>query len=110
MIRRPPRSTLFPYTTLFRSIKDNRITSEDDREARSIISESIPGYGAVMFSPTIAFVYRRVTYKIITTTLVERFEGNEIPKVLSREALESEPQYEWKDITKEFGRKVHVER
>src|SRR3712207_7948015 len=24
MIRRPPRSTLFPYTTLFRSIHDNR--------------------------------------------------------------------------------------
>src|SRR3712207_7442762 len=23
MIRRPPRSTLFPYTTLFRSIKEN---------------------------------------------------------------------------------------
>jgi len=22
MIRRPPRSTLFPYTTLFRSLKD----------------------------------------------------------------------------------------
>src|SRR2546422_9899217 len=25
MIRRPPRSTLFPYTTLFRSILDRRI-------------------------------------------------------------------------------------
>src|SRR2546427_6714300 len=24
MIRRPPRSTLFPYTTLFRSLKDRR--------------------------------------------------------------------------------------
>src|SRR2546422_4469322 len=24
MIRRPPRSTLFPYTTLFRSLADNR--------------------------------------------------------------------------------------
>src|SRR3712207_7411409 len=24
MIRRPPRSTLFPYATLFRSLKDNR--------------------------------------------------------------------------------------
>src|SRR2546422_7245849 len=27
MIRRPPRSTLFPYTTLFRSIVFSRITS-----------------------------------------------------------------------------------
>src|SRR5258708_11667287 len=25
MIRRPPRSTLFPYTTLFRSIRDNLV-------------------------------------------------------------------------------------
>src|SRR3712207_9367297 len=29
MIRRPPRSTLFPYTTLFRSSRDNR---EDARQ------------------------------------------------------------------------------
>src|SRR5256885_3453519 len=26
MIRRPPRSTLFPYTTLFRSLKDNQLS------------------------------------------------------------------------------------
>src|SRR5690606_40736880 len=25
LIRRPPRSTLFPYTTLFRSVRDNMI-------------------------------------------------------------------------------------
>src|SRR3712207_8067564 len=28
MIRRPPRSTLFPYTTLFRSIDSMRTTAE----------------------------------------------------------------------------------
>src|SRR5256885_9053016 len=28
MIRRPPRSTLFPYTTLFRSVKTNSSKSE----------------------------------------------------------------------------------
>src|SRR2546423_9149037 len=33
MIRRPPRSTLFPYTTLFRSIWCNR---KDDFATRSI--------------------------------------------------------------------------
>src|SRR2546428_6990508 len=27
MIRRPPRSTLFPYTTLFRSLPPDRLTS-----------------------------------------------------------------------------------
>src|SRR5947208_8038412 len=30
MIRRPPRSTLFPYTTLFRSI-DNFVTTAEDK-------------------------------------------------------------------------------
>src|SRR5690349_24214456 len=30
-IRRPPRSTLFPYTTLFRSPDDARLAIDDDR-------------------------------------------------------------------------------
>src|SRR3712207_8062253 len=30
MIRRPPRSTLFPYTTLFRSHADERDQDQDD--------------------------------------------------------------------------------
>src|SRR5258706_3455505 len=34
MIRRPPRSTLFPYTTLFRSRRDSRDRSACDRDAR----------------------------------------------------------------------------
>src|SRR2546428_1583570 len=37
MIRRPPRSTLFPYTTLFRSRKNRRTRSADpvsDRRGR----------------------------------------------------------------------------
>src|SRR5690554_7595656 len=28
MIRRPPRSTLFPYTTLFRSLLEEEVTAE----------------------------------------------------------------------------------
>src|SRR5256885_10291038 len=38
MIRRPPRSTLFPYTTLFRSVRDGdgaqRERGEDGRRRR----------------------------------------------------------------------------
>src|SRR2546430_11000645 len=30
MIRRPPRSTLFPYTTLFRSTSGDQITADDE--------------------------------------------------------------------------------
>src|SRR3712207_7309483 len=33
MIRRPPRSTLFPYTTLFRSPRSRRPAPEDDLDA-----------------------------------------------------------------------------
>src|SRR2546422_7110807 len=38
MIRRPPRSTLFPYTTLFRSEREPQLTGErrDDRVAALI--------------------------------------------------------------------------
>src|SRR3712207_7197228 len=32
MIRRPPRSTLFPYTTLFRSERDREGRSADDQQ------------------------------------------------------------------------------
>src|SRR2546429_8856345 len=33
MIRRPPRSTLFPYTTLFRSLHDARVAVAQDERA-----------------------------------------------------------------------------
>src|SRR5688572_32289837 len=41
MIRRPPRSTLFPYTTLFRSAMGRRVAGQgaaraDDHRARQI--------------------------------------------------------------------------
>src|SRR5258708_25762386 len=42
MIRRPPRSTLFPYTTLFRS--QSVLTGEQDLEERAVFAgERIEG-------------------------------------------------------------------
>src|SRR2546430_3947406 len=38
MIRRPPRSTLFPYTTLFRSTKNRGIRCKRDDARRSVAS------------------------------------------------------------------------
>src|SRR3712207_7451305 len=35
MIRRPPRSTLFPYTTLFRSLRERPRDSESDAAGRA---------------------------------------------------------------------------
>src|SRR5256885_9376559 len=45
MIRRPPRSTLFPYTTLFRS-SEHLGLSQDDGHNGTICSVSVPGGSA----------------------------------------------------------------
>src|SRR3989454_6354753 len=43
MIRRPPRSTLFPYTTLFRSHAAGKMT---ETELRDLENHACPGAGA----------------------------------------------------------------
>src|SRR3712207_8178795 len=45
MIRRPPRSTLFPYTTLFRSRRD-RVVDDAHRRGLRLLAEL--GGGAVL--------------------------------------------------------------
>src|SRR2546430_3405542 len=40
MIRRPPRSTLFPYTTLFRSSYDEQVACTDGSSAVSRLAPS----------------------------------------------------------------------
>src|SRR3712207_8830126 len=52
MIRRPPRSTLFPYTTLFRSGRvelrlNDPFDSGFDRKAQERIDKSTPGRGII---------------------------------------------------------------
>src|SRR5688572_32767252 len=39
MIRRPPRSTLFPYTTLFRSLDESRKAA---RAVRAALHDAVP--------------------------------------------------------------------
>src|SRR2546428_5136048 len=46
MIRRPPRSTLFPYTTLFRSRSSGVITTTIARARANAASRISPTYGA----------------------------------------------------------------
>src|SRR5258705_1366178 len=45
MIRRPPRSTLFPYTTLFRSCQVERADVEARRLDRHGEPLGVPGHG-----------------------------------------------------------------
>src|SRR2546427_1539553 len=45
MIRRPPRSTLFPYTTLFRSFQRNRLFPYNVPS----LFEKLGGHGAAQF-------------------------------------------------------------
>src|SRR2546425_3869303 len=44
MIRRPPRSTLFPYTTLFRSVVGNPELPEDAAVRPVIVDDRIVGW------------------------------------------------------------------
>src|SRR5260221_9757902 len=48
MIRRPPRSTLFPYTTLFRSFNSLRQAQRQDNIARTL-DEYLP-FGLALLS------------------------------------------------------------
>src|SRR3712207_9541157 len=64
MIRRPPRSTLFPYTTLFRSYMDEEAT------------------------PTLAPV-PGVDLDEYKRTLIERFSNPEVRDTIARLAAES---------------------
>src|SRR5215208_8419005 len=57
MIRRPPRSTLFPYTTLFRSYDDDiRCAGGHHNERRVLVCIQIPGLARLV----VALFARRV--------------------------------------------------
>src|SRR2546430_11614293 len=47
MIRRPPRSTLFPYTTLFRSLRGQRQPAEPELPDAARLVHGLPGAVAV---------------------------------------------------------------
>src|SRR3712207_7844906 len=59
-MRRPPRSTLFPYTTLFRSTKDEgRRTKEGDLSRSSLVvrpSSGRLGHGLAVVAVVLALV------------------------------------------------------
>src|SRR3712207_8005893 len=54
MIRRPPRSTLFPYTTLFRSGGTERRTEPTNRQRRTQVTTPPPVAGRVVRTAAVA--------------------------------------------------------
>src|SRR5437588_1348124 len=55
MLRRPPRSTLFPYTTLFRSLLEQRIQEKlQPYEAQVTLLDEIPGVDRTLAAVIIA--------------------------------------------------------
>src|SRR5687768_18452620 len=78
MIRRPPRSTLFPYTTLFRSI---RVRHVDDRAAVKVGGSEIKLVGGLitifLFEPRrelLVFLCRRHPL-FVPTFQIEKFDS-----------------------------------
>src|SRR2546430_12634075 len=66
MIRRPPRSTLFPYTTLFRSVTSpspsipERIYFSHIPATPSFVSPGVRSNGHSMFAPQLATTRRQL--------------------------------------------------
>src|SRR3712207_7533627 len=54
MIRRPPRSTLFPYTTLFRSEPPAARGAHDDRAVDDRVAGLVPAQGHGLGQPEAA--------------------------------------------------------
>src|SRR3712207_8174852 len=63
MIRRPPRSTLFPYTTLFRSGSDNFATRLAASDACVALGIPVVSAAAVMFQGQVGLFRARPCYR-----------------------------------------------
>src|SRR2546427_4488523 len=71
MIRRPPRSTLFPYTTLFRSpisyvaaMKTPTLILSDVRDARVTVTQSYELYHADRKSTRLNSSHSQISYAV----------------------------------------------
>src|SRR5258707_8537892 len=75
MIRRPPRSTLFPYTTLFRSLRENffpqlnQESTATKRPPRRLVAESLENNNALLHR---FYRYRAVRSEEHTSELQSR--------------------------------------
>src|SRR2546426_4381430 len=83
MIRRPPRSTLFPYTTLFRSI--NGWVNEQTRgKIPAIVPDPVP-------DDAVAYLINAIYFKGAWTTQFDKTRTEPRPFTLARGAVTSVP-------------------
>ena len=61
MIRRPPRSTLFPYTTLFRSLVDKPSSVADNHSSRRTFAHTLKQPTRILSGPLIGFLFGLAT-------------------------------------------------
>src|SRR3712207_8598321 len=89
MIRRPPRSTLFPYTTLFRSILKQRVRTGWGRvsAARGSATSTLPYMQALLRSPSSSGASGRLRGASGEPALVPRRSEEHTSELQSRQYL-----------------------
>src|ERR1044071_10363846 len=88
MIRRPPRSTLFPYTTLFRSVPAIHVVCEqvpDVLNACQVMRLDVPAFRLA----SAKLLVLEPNYAVLSNTLRQDFEGFQV-RILRRERAEGE--------------------
>src|SRR5258705_10042263 len=91
MIRRPPRSTLFPYTTLFRSKVSDHLRDHPDqltRDVRDILLGQLP----LLLAPSNRSAERRLELRRAKrrSVILQRIPQSELTKALLAQALLAE--------------------
>src|SRR5258707_7145996 len=80
MIRRPPRSTLFPYTTLFRSLAGgNAITLDRDPAAGGRVQQKIDDVIRDRKSTRLNSSHANISYAVFCLKKKKRVLGKRVP-------------------------------
>src|SRR2546427_7599759 len=99
MIRRPPRSTLFPYTTLFRSRRSHRVMlsigivitgdrPNGHRFSEETLTSVVNAHGGRVLLPQVVTRGQLVTVRDVQTGGELQGEGVEIGEAHSRKSQE----------------------
>src|SRR2546425_8312457 len=90
MIRRPPRSTLFPYTTLFRSILLSTFSRRVDGSAMD--------WGSISSTTTLVLYMPGADYAEVAERLLEGGLPANLPCVIVSNATGSRQEVRWSNV------------